>query len=47
MDEIRWREPSYLDDPDVENYLNQLGERVSSPSSNDPGMGFSSSPSMT
>ena len=27
MDEIRWREPSYLDDPDVENYLNQRTPR--------------------
>ena len=39
MDEIRWREPSYLDDPDVENYLNQLGERLVA-MSDDPGMGF-------
>ena len=39
MDEIRWREPSYLDDPDVENYLNQLGARLVAVS-NDPGMGF-------
>ena len=39
MDEIRWREPSYLDDPDVETYLNQLGGRLVAMSS-DPGMGF-------
>ena len=39
MDEIRWREPSYLDDPDVETYLNQLGGRLVAVSS-DPGMGF-------
>lgn len=39
MHEIRWREPSYLDDADVEAYLNQLGGRLASVS-NDPGMGF-------
>lgn len=39
MHEIRWREPSYLDDSDVEAYLNQLGARLASVS-NDPGMGF-------
>ncbi|MBL8421085.1 MAG: M48 family metallopeptidase [Dechloromonas sp.] len=39
MDEIRWRQPSYLDDPDVENYLNQLGGRLVA-MSDDPGMGF-------
>jgi beta-barrel assembly-enhancing protease len=39
MDEIRWREPTYLDDPDVETYLNQLGGRLAAVSS-DPGMGF-------
>ncbi|UCV02536.1 M48 family metalloprotease [Dechloromonas denitrificans] len=39
MHEIRWREPSYLDDSDVEAYLNQLGGRLASVS-NDPGMGF-------
>src|SRR6185369_13611792 len=39
MHEIRWREPSYLDDSDVESYLNQLGGRLTAVS-NDPGMGF-------
>ena len=39
MHEIRWREASYLDDPDVESYLNQLGGRLASLSS-DPGIGF-------
>ncbi len=39
MNEIRTREPSYLDDPDVETYLNQLGARLVAVS-NDPGMGF-------
>jgi beta-barrel assembly-enhancing protease len=39
MDEIRWREPSYLNDPDVETYLNQLGARLVAASS-DPGLGF-------
>jgi len=39
MHEIRWREPSYLDDPDVESYLNQLGGRLVAVS-NDPGLGF-------
>jgi len=39
MDEIRWREPTYLDDPDVETYLNQLGGRLVAVSS-DPGIGF-------
>lgn len=39
MNEIRWREPSYLDDSDVETYLNQIGGRLAAVSS-DPGMGF-------
>lgn len=39
MHEIRWREPSYLDDADVEAYLNQLGGRLAAVSS-DPGFGF-------
>lgn len=39
MHEIRWREPTYLDDSDVEAYLNQLGGRLTAVS-NDPGMGF-------
>ncbi|TXT30436.1 MAG: peptidase M48 Ste24p [Rhodocyclaceae bacterium] len=39
MHEIRWREPSYLDDADVEAYLNQLGGRLAAVS-NDPGFGF-------
>ena len=39
MHEIRWREASYLDDSDVEAYLNQLGGRLTAVSS-DPGFGF-------
>ena len=39
MHEIRWREPSYLDDADIEVYLNQLGGRLAA-ASNDPGFGF-------
>jgi predicted Zn-dependent protease len=39
MNEIRWREPSYLDDPDIEAYLNQLGGRLVAVSP-DPGMSF-------
>lgn len=39
MNEIRWRDNSYLDDPDVEVYLNQIGTRLAAVS-NDPGMGF-------
>ncbi len=39
MHEIRWREPSYLDDADIEAYLNQLGGRLAA-ASNDPGFGF-------
>ena len=39
MHEIRWREPAYLDDADVEAYLNQIGGRLAAVS-NDPGMGF-------
>lgn len=39
MHEIRWRDPSYLDDSDVESYLNQLGGRLTAVS-NDPGIGF-------
>lgn len=39
MHEIRWRDPAYLDDPDVESYLNQIGGRLAAASS-DPGIGF-------
>lgn len=39
MHDIRWREPAYLDDADVESYLNQLGGRLAAVSS-DPGFGF-------
>ncbi len=39
MRDIRWREPSYLDDADIESYLNQLGGRLTAASS-DPGFGF-------
>ena len=39
MHEIRWREAAYLDDADVESYLNQLGGRLGAVS-NDPGFGF-------
>lgn len=39
MHEIRWRDASYLDDPDVENYLNVLGNRLVAVS-HDPGLGF-------
>ncbi len=39
MNEIRLREPSYLDDPEVEAYLNQLGGRLVA-ASPDPGMSF-------
>lgn len=39
MHEIRWRDPSYLDDTDVENYLNQVGGRLAAASS-DPAIGF-------
>lgn len=39
MHEIRWQEPSFLDDTDVESYLNQLGGRLAAVSS-DPGFGF-------
>ena len=39
MHEIRWRDPSYLDDADVEAYLNQLGNRLVAVS-DDPGLGF-------
>lgn len=39
MHEIRWHDPSYLDDTDVESYLNQIGGRLAAASS-DPGLGF-------
>ncbi len=39
MHEIRWQSTAYLDDPDVEAYLNQLGGRLTAVS-NDPGFGF-------
>lgn len=38
MNEIR-KDPSYLDDPEVEAYLNRLGGRLAAASS-DPGIGF-------
>lgn len=39
MHQIRWREAAYLDDPDVEFYLNRLGLQLAAFSS-DPGFGF-------
>jgi predicted Zn-dependent protease len=39
MNEIRTQEPTYLDDPEVEAYLNQLGNRLAA-ASPDPGIGF-------
>lgn len=39
MHEIRWRERSFLDDPDIEDYLNLLGGRLAAVSP-DPGFGF-------
>ena len=39
MHDIRWREPAYLDDADIEVYLSQLGNRLAAVS-NDPGFGF-------
>lgn len=39
MQEIRWHEAAYLDDADIETYLNQLGGRLASVSA-DPGFGF-------
>ena len=39
MHELRAREPAYLDDPDIEAYLSQLGGRLTAVSP-DPGFGF-------
>ncbi|MEY4592288.1 MAG: hypothetical protein RIR18_1183 [Pseudomonadota bacterium] len=39
MNEIRWHEPMYLDDPEVEAYLNRLGSRLVA-ASPDPAIGF-------
>ncbi|MCL2022366.1 MAG: M48 family metalloprotease [Betaproteobacteria bacterium] len=39
MNEIRQKEPTYLDDPEVEAYLNRLGNRLAAASPN-PGIGF-------
>jgi len=39
MSEIRLRDPAFLDDADVENYLGQLGGRLVAVSDN-PGLGF-------
>ena len=39
MNDIRWRDVSYLDDSEVEEYLNQIGSRLAA-ASNDPGIGF-------
>lgn len=37
MNEIRLREPSYLDDPEISDYLNQLGNRLVAASANPTG----------
>ncbi len=37
LNEIRLREPSYVDDPDISDYLNQLGNRLVAASSNPAG----------
>ncbi len=39
MNEIRWRDPAYLDDADVESYLNQIGGRLVA-ACEDPSFGF-------
>lgn len=39
MSDIRWNEPSYLDDPEVEAYLNNIGGRLAA-ASPDPSIGF-------
>lgn len=39
MNDIRWNEPTYLDDPEVEAYLNKIGGRLAA-ASPDPGIGF-------
>jgi len=39
MNEIRQKDPSYLDDPEVEAYLNRLGNQLAAASPN-PGIGF-------
>jgi predicted Zn-dependent protease len=39
MNEIRLEEPSYLDDPEIEAYLNQIGGRLAA-ASPDPTLGF-------
>ncbi|MDR0775580.1 MAG: M48 family metalloprotease [Azonexus sp.] len=39
MNEIRLREPAYLDDSDIEGYLNMLGSKLVA-ASDDPGQGF-------
>lgn len=39
MHDIRAREPSYLDDPEIEGYLNHIGGRLAAVCS-DPGIGF-------
>jgi beta-barrel assembly-enhancing protease len=39
MNQIRWQEPTYLEDPEIEDYLNQLGGRLAA-ASPDPGIGF-------
>lgn len=39
INQIRWREPSYLDDIEIEEYLNVLGQRLVA-ASNSPGLSF-------
>jgi beta-barrel assembly-enhancing protease len=34
MQQIRWRDPAYLDDPEVEEYLNRIGARLAAASPN-------------
>ena len=37
MNEIRWREPTYLDDPEINDYINRLGQRLVAASDNPTG----------
>jgi len=39
MNDIRLRDPAYLDDPEVEDYLNQIGQRIAA-QSGEGGVGF-------
>ncbi len=39
ISQIRWRDAAYLDDPEIEDYINRIGHKLAAVSSN-PGLDF-------